>query len=243
MSVDRINRAVRNNAEWCEIVCALHGNSGTFVDAMWMNRGRVPRFYPNVQTLAREAPGQIKLIEELIRLRLPIGWAVKDSFASLNLAPLGFTLLFEAQWIFLAQEKVRSLASAAPRWETLRFENAVAQWESAWRDANGDTNTARIFLRELLDNPDVAIVAGYRDEHIVAGAIGNRSSGVVGWSNFFAVRGEDTRVCAAGSLAQISRNFPDTAIVGYEEGEMLRLAESLGFEALGPLRVWLFDGR
>jgi hypothetical protein len=214
---------------------------GEFSGEMWINRGRLPRFYPNAQTLVVRGTRQIQLIKELAAL--PVGWALKDSFATLDLAPLGFQMLFEAQWIVLPQDKVSTLGCAELRSETIRSADALAEWESAWRDANGDNNTERIFLPALLENPDVAIVAGYRDERIVAGAIGNRSAGVVGWSNFFARQGEDTRLCAANSLAQLSRSFSDTAIVGYEEGEMLRLAESLGFEPLGPLRVWLFNGR
>jgi len=208
---------------------------------MWINRERVPRFYPNAQTLTAPGARQVGLIRELI-VQLPSAWAVKDSFASLDLAPLGFTLLFDAQWIVLPQEKASMLESGELRWEIVRSEDFLAEWERAWCDANGDTNTARVFLPVLLEKADVAIVAGFRGDRIVAGAIGNRSEEVVGWSNFFAGHGVDTRTCASGSIAALARFFPDAAMVGYEEGDMLRLARSLGFESLGPLRVWLFDG-
>jgi hypothetical protein len=119
----------------------------------------------------------------------------------------------------------------------VRSEGSVVKWERAWRDANGDSNTARTFLPVLLENPEVAFVAGYRDERLVAGAIGRKmSEGVLGWSNFFAAHGEDTHVCESGSVVALSRNSADAAIVGYEEGEMLRVARSLSFEAIGPLR-------
>jgi len=212
---------------------------------MWINHGRIPRFYPKVQVIARDARRQIELIKELAQLPLPNGWAVKDSFASLDLAPLGFAVLFVAQWIILRREKLSRLdaASAELEWKIMRSEDSLAGWERAWRDANGDTNTARIFLPALLTIPDVAIVGGCRGKRVVAGGIGNRSEGVVGWSNFFAIQQEDRRECASGCLTVLSRNFAEAAIVGYEEGEMLRLAESLGFESLGALRVWLFTGR
>ncbi|HML16760.1 MAG TPA: hypothetical protein VK419_07025 [Bryobacteraceae bacterium] len=240
---ERIERAVRNNADWCDLVCSAHGSPGVFADGMWINRGRIPRFYPNAQTIAHDAPRHFKLIEELSREGLPIGWALKDSFASLDLTSLGFTALFEAQWIILPREKLPMLGSAEPRWKLVCSEDSLAEWERAWRRANGDTNTARIFVPALLDTPDVAIVAGYRGERIVAGAIGNRSEGVLGWSNFFAAQAEDPRACASGSLAALSRDFADAAIVGYEEGTMLRLSQALSFESIGPLRVWLFNGR
>jgi len=84
------------------------------------------------------------------------------------------------------------------------------------------------------------MVACYRDGHIVAGAVANRSDGVVGWSNFFAPAAEILDR-AAESLATIARVFPGSPIVGYEHGVELRNAHALGFESLGPLRVWTFQ--
>ena len=238
-----LGRAIRNNADWCDIVCRAHGVPGEFAHGMWINRERVPRFYPNVQTLTAPGARQVALIRELI-VQLPSAWAVKDSFASLDLVPLGFTRLFEAQWIVLPRQRLATFdaTSAEAEWKVVRSEDSLSAWEHAWRHANGDTNPARIFLPPLLDNPDVTMVAACRGKNIVAGAIGNRNAGVIGWSNFFAGAGENPSANALGSLALISQTFPDAEIVGYEEGEMLRLVQSLGFETLAPLRVWLFTG-
>ena len=85
----RIKQAIRNNAEWCHSVCCVHGRPGEFSDEFWINRAPLPRFYPNAQTLAELSSGQINLITELINQDLPSGWAVKDSFASLDLTSCG----------------------------------------------------------------------------------------------------------------------------------------------------------
>jgi hypothetical protein len=100
----RIKQAIRNNAQWCHIVCRTHGSPGEFFHEIWINRAPLPRFYPNAQTLAERSSRQINLIRELIGQGLPSGWAVKDSFASLDLTTCGFTPLFDAQWIWLTQE-------------------------------------------------------------------------------------------------------------------------------------------
>jgi hypothetical protein len=237
-----LGRAVRNNAEWCDIVCRAHGSPGEFSDGMWINRGIVPRFYPNAQTLAAPGSRQIAAIEGLRHEKLAAGWAIKDSFASLDLGPLGFTLLFEAEWICRASEAREPAISPELRWEPVRTGDGLARWERAWCEANHDANPARVFLPALLDDPDVSIVAVLKGDRIVAGAIGNKSHGVVGWSNFFVEPSEDLHTCAAGSLAALERNFPGIPIVGYEGGQMLELARSLGFRSLGPLRVWVFKG-
>jgi hypothetical protein len=239
---DRCVRAARNNAEWCDAVCRAHNNPGEFHDDIWLNRNAVPRFYPNAGTLAEPSPRQFALIDELIAARLPPGWAVKDSFSMLDLESRGFRVLFDAKWIYLPVSRMKDIASAktSARWEIVRTDLALAEWEFAWCRSAGDTSKDRIFLPQLLENKDVAVVAGFRDRDIVAGAIANRSDDVVGWSNFFAPATEMFDHTAA-SLATIARVFPGLPIVGYEHGDDLRNAHSIGFESIGALRVWIFQ--
>jgi hypothetical protein len=239
---DRNIRAARNNAEWCDAVCRAHNNPGEFHDDIWLNRNAVSRFYPNAGTFAEPSPRQLALIDELIAARLPSGWALKDSFSMLDLESRGFRILFDAEWIYLPVSRVKDIASAraSVQWEIVNNDLALAEWESAWSKAAGDTGKNRIFLPSLLENKDVAVVAGIRDGIIVAGAIANRSNGVLGWSNFFAPATEMFDHAAA-SLATIARLFPSLPIVGYEHGDDLRNAHSIGFESIGPLRVWLFQ--
>jgi hypothetical protein len=236
---DRIIRAARNNAQWCDAVCRAHGNPGEFHDDIWLNRHRVPRFYPNAGTLAEPSPHQLALIDELIGTRLPSGWAVKDSFSMLDLSSRGFEVLFAAHWIYLAVSRVRKDATAGKtmRWKVVQSDHELAEWESAFSRSSGDTGGDRIFLPSLLQNKDIGVLAGSRDDRIVAGAVANRSDDVVGWSNFFAPSSE-LRDCAVDLLSAIAGLFPDLPIVGYEHGDDLRHANALGFESLGPLRVW-----
>ena len=236
---DRIIRAARNNVRWCDAVCRAHGNPGEFHDDIWLNRHRVPRFYPNAGTLAERSQRQPELIDELLAARLPSGWAVKDSFCTLDLASRGFRVLFGAEWIYLPVSRMKVIDSSA-RWEIVRNDLAQAEWESACSESSDDASDDRIFLPSLLDHKDIAIVACYRDGHIVAGAVANRSDGVVGWSNFFAPAAEILEL-AKKSLATIAAEFPGSPIVGYEHGAELRNARALGFESLGPLRVWTFQ--
>ncbi|HKM99218.1 MAG TPA: hypothetical protein VJX23_01785 [Candidatus Binataceae bacterium] len=239
---DRNVRVARNNAEWCDAVCRAHGNAGEFLEGMWLNRRPVPRFYPNAGTIAEPNPRQLDLIDDLIAARLPPGWAVKDSFCTLDLASRGFRVLFAAEWIYLPASGLKNgIASGGEvaRWEIVRSDRALADWEAAWsRAGGGDGSEDRIFVPSLLQSTDITVVAGYRDGRVVAGAIANRSDGVVGWSNFFAPDAEMFD-CGAASLATIAEVFPGLPIVGYEHGDELRNALALGFESIGPLRIWL----
>jgi len=62
---------------------------------VWSCARRTPPFYPDAVTLARGVPVRVVLdaIDD------DAGASVKDSFADLDLAPAGFRVLFDAQWV------------------------------------------------------------------------------------------------------------------------------------------------
>lgn len=240
----RVQQAVRNNAIWCNAVCRAHGRPGEFLDGLWLNRQATPRFYPNVVTLANpdDPSAQVRVIESLNRSGLPGDWGVKDSFCALDLAALGFQVVVEAEWIW------RPAALPVPpgdlpgiHWERIYTAAGLAAWEAAWDGEPQDAPaplSARIFLPALLADPEIAIIAAYEGERIVAGAIGSRTGAVVGLSNLFAPDEDRVRFWA-GSVASVTTAFPGLPLAGYEAGSELAVAQSLGFEAIGPLRVWI----
>jgi hypothetical protein len=59
----------------------------------------------------------------------------------------------------------------------------------------------------------------------------------VGLSNIFGPA-EGAAQVWAGCVAAASDAFPGLPLVGYEHGRELAVAQALGFEILGPLRIW-----
>jgi hypothetical protein len=237
VSYERIKQAALNNALWCDTVCRSHGTPGEFLAGLWLNSHETPRFYPNVVTLegSEGAAMQMAQIKRLLQADLPAGWAVKDSFCTLDLAPLGFRALFEAAWIYRSAHQPRPPSTGNDvRWSTVSSVAALAAWEEAW----GGDGQPRIFLPALLADESIAIIAAYRGEQIIAGAIANRTGEVVGLSNVFTPE-ENAEAFWAGCLARAMDVFPALPLVGYERGEALDQASALGFERIGPLRVWV----
>jgi hypothetical protein len=240
---DILARAVRNNAAWCDTVCCYHGRVCSVSADLWMCPEPTPRFYPNLITLtsARGLAAQRAAIAALVAADLPRPWGVKDSYAALDLAPLGFRPLFDATWLSRPAHLAPPVHTPTSiNWEYVRTDEGLAEWEAAWSGAEGTLET-RIFLPALLVNPTVTIIAGRRGGSIVAGAMANRSDGVVGISNLF-VPSRDEHTLRAELLAAIVPLFPDSMLVGYEHGSELASMQTLGFEALGPLRVWELGG-
>lgn len=240
MPVDiRWTRAARNNAEWCDAVCRAHGRPGRFDDRLWLNVAPVPAFYPNVVTLTAE--GAEAALEALSHLDLPGRWGVKDSFATLDLAARGFDLLMTAQWIHLDATTPPPDTSPREPWRTVRTPSELEGWEAAWSHLPEGTLPspgASVFPPALLQEEGVVFFAAGDAARPLAGGIASRAAGVVGLSNTFLAEGAPPRLYAE-LLARIRTCFPGLPVVGYEHGEELDTWRGLGFESVGPLRVWL----
>ncbi len=144
--------AARNNARWCNAVCFAHGKSGRFLEHMWVNADAVPRFYPNAVTLSdasRDIDEQRQTVRILQKSNIPGRWSVKDSFHALDIARLGFDVLFEANWIRMAHPRAAALTSGLA-------------WERGGQ-ANVDLPAG------LFSDANFSMFSGKRDGTVVAG--------------------------------------------------------------------------
>jgi hypothetical protein len=230
---DLVRTAARNNAEWCDLVCRLHGQTGTYHDGGWTVPKRSPPLYPDAVTV--DSGASIDAI--LAAIDTSPGCSLKDSFASLDLASEGFHVLFEAQWICREAGAPSPEAPAGMRWERVRDPAVLRRWERAWNQYDFDIPPG-LFHPSLLDEDAVMIMAGYRDEAIVAGAIANRSATVASVTNVFSAD-DDLDAAWCGSVAAVAAHVGDLPLVGYERGDDLEAARRYGFAPLGPLQVWI----
>jgi len=197
----------------------------------WVNAETVPRFYPNVVSLTTgesDIDEQRQIVEMLLKSHLPGRWAVKDSFKTLDIARLGFDVLFEANWIRKVEPKAPTPGSAPPRSHA-----AVSglSWERAKPGGEG-------FPASLFSDDNFAMFSGRRDGAVTAGGTLYRSDGVVGISNVTADVDEAPAVWR--DLAMLAAvTFPNLPIVGYESGDELKAARRAGFEVGDPLRIWV----
>jgi hypothetical protein len=222
--------AARNNAVWCSIVCSMHGVDGTFAPDAWTCATRTPENYPDAVTLQRSVDGA----GLLDRVDTTSGCSIKDSFADLDLERSGFEPLFDASWIRRPPGRPRHPAGT-PRWNLVRDAEALADWETAWGE--GDPGT-RLFLPGLLERDDVAILAIASTGGATTTAILSTGGGVLGVSNVV-TGATDPAETFSIVLDAAAERFPGVAIVGYEQGPLLDAARDVGFEVIGPLRVWM----
>ncbi|MFC9679049.1 hypothetical protein [Streptomyces sp. NPDC056948] len=215
-------------------MCRAHGVTGEFGPDAWAAPVRTPLYYPDAVTLEPDACRDALVAR--IDTASP-GASVKDSFADLELAEVGFGVLFEAQWI----HRPAGSATAVPdlAWDVAGDPDTLRAWALAWDDGAGD---ADLFRPGLLADPETFVILGRSaDDRVVAGAVASRSEHVVGVSNVFARDGGPDAAWPV-VLHALARLFPTLPVVGYEQGDDLAVALRHGFEPLGPLRVWTQSG-
>ena len=162
--MELLGAAVANNASWCDAVCRSHGYPGAFSSRLWTSTRHRLRFYPNAITLHPEATEA-----EVLAAAAPSGpFAVKDSFARLDLATAGFRLLAEASWIVGDGEPVRP-PDGGLTWDKVTTPSELGDWERAWAD--GGSGDVPVFQPGLLSDPRCAILAWRRKDAVIAGAV------------------------------------------------------------------------
>lgn len=131
------------------------------------------------------------------------------------------------------------------RWSTVQTESDLSHWEAAWRTHNTDADSIvvpRVFPHRLLDIDHERVVAGCESDGapIVAGLVVCRSEGVVGVSNLFGPvgrRGQELEL-RSSATAFVQKTCPGLPTVDYGRGLALTVAQRVGYEPIGPLRVW-----
>lgn len=224
-----VRAAARNNAEWCHAFSCTHGSIGRFCATYWSSPTRTPPFYPDAVTLSPEAT----IRQVLSGVERGEGCSVKDSFACLGLGTAGFRPLFRAEW--LARAAVGGHTAPPRGWSAVTTETQLREWEMAWGAVPGGSD---FFRSALLLDETIVVLAGYRDNRIVAGAIASRSSAVIGLSNVFHTGGDLERAWAAGA-ASAAALWGTGPTVSYDSGDSLDAAHRAGFESIGELVVWV----
>jgi hypothetical protein len=218
--------AVANNASWCDAVAAAHGCRTRTDELAWTSATRPPALYPDAVTRSPAA----RPADLLARIDHGDGCAVKDSYATLDLGHHGFHVLLQGSWITRSAPVTRGRPAG---WVAVGSAAALEDWEAEWA---GERTTTPTFPPSLIAHPACRFLAEVRDGVVVAGAALHVSHGVVGISNLFTTSGDVLGTWAAVVAAASAFGLP---LVGWESGDDLDAARQAGFDACGPLRVWV----
>lgn len=220
--MDIVDTAVINNIVWCGVVCELHGLTQTSSERVWGLLSKAPELYPDIITSSNYATSEE--VKDFIGSREI--FSIKDSFANLNMVPLGFKVLFDAKWIHHAP--VVGVDFDQTGWTVVSSEKDLAKWTFA-------SGLQKVIIPKILDRKDVKIFMHEIDGEI-AGFIANLNANAVGISNVFS---NNNKIIWTDIAPLASTYFPGITMVGYENGDDLTAALSSSWTTIGPLRVWI----
>lgn len=221
----RVDIAVWNNIAWCGLVCDTHEIAHISKEHVWGTLDKAPQFYPDIITTSKH--GTVEEVMDFIGNREIA--SLKDSFASLDLSPLGFTVLFEAEWIY--HESVTEASEPAQEsWRMISTEQELARWTSV----NG---LEKVVKPALLQHEDVKIFT-CEQNGALSGFIANVGANAVGISNVFSAS-QTSKNLWLDIPKVVAAEFPGLPLVGYESNGDLAAALSSGWTSVGPLRVWI----
>jgi hypothetical protein len=219
-----IAAAIWNNVALCDAVCHFHNNSTCVEAGLWRTLTPAPPYFPDVITIHRAVTSdQVGAL-----LADTGGRSVKDSFATLDLAPFGFGPLFSASWI--RREHSRLGLPSVMAWAKVESRGEF----DFWRTMHGSADSIPM---HLITDPGFSVFLGRDDSGLRAGFIANRSHDVVGVSNVFAADLPLEQVWREVA-AVLAIRYPGRDAVGYEQGDALAAAINAGFTEIGPLTVW-----
>ena len=232
----RARLGAANNADFYEAVFRAHGLSYQREAALLLTWESPPPYYSNLTTLDPNATRrQYRAIAGLKAGHRP--FSLKDGFCRLDLSAHGFSVLFEASWVWAAPDAFDR--GFPPRWERIETPGMLAEWEAAWSRL-GSPSPRRVFPEALLADPEFIFFGRRTGSDLDAGCIVNRSAACTGLSNVFAARLNDTLFRDAARLA--AQVVPGRPVVGYDRGAALDAMTRCGFEPVGQLRIWVTEG-
>ena len=221
---DKATLAAHNNADLCAAIMAANGVCAERDELAYFCIDTPLPYYPKIVTLEPSASSELND-------RISGHSGIKDSFSCLDKDSLGLRIAFEASWIW--SDAVSREQST--KWIRIESVHDLSNWHQAW-NGNDSTLDQLIFPPECLNDPNLVFLARMSGVTIEAGCIANLSKDVVGMSNVFSTKSNDSLLYSE-ALAAVSSVGPNLPVVGYERGDDLDAACKAGFKVIGPLRI------
>jgi len=224
--------AAGNNADLYECVFAAHGLKYRRETYALVAIDPPPPYYASLTTTSATA---LDAQWDAIRHLRKAGWTFvfKDSFCRFDMDAFGMEILFEARWIWAPPKLFTPEADAG--WRRIATADDLEDWEASWKRSGSPTDR-KMFPASMLSRADIAFFGRRDGTGIRAGCIANLSDTCVGLSNLFSEGDREADFRAA--VECVAALAPEKPIVGYDRGADLELMRSLGFEDIGPLRIW-----
>ena len=245
MNDELIAAAALNNVLQSEAVLEALGSPGTFTSSFWTNQHCWDIPYANGATLGPEShPGEHLAAVERLTANRPPGAAtyVMDSWAALDLTPLGYRIHFTDEWFIRSGpasiERPESLDGIRPittAVELAEFERASVL---GFDDPLPDAAPGHTYAPSLLDDARFQFFGLYVDEILASGLFLFRDPRCTGVFTFFTLPEHRGQGHATHLLQTALTHAPDLRIATNPSPMSHGIFSKLGFRPIGPRRLW-----
>jgi GNAT superfamily N-acetyltransferase len=245
MSSDLIARAAANNIHQSEAVLEALGSRGKFTDDLWTNPHLWNIPYANGGTLSVGGDEQRQL-DEIAQLTSgrPAGVAtyVMDSWAVLDLTPLGYEIHFTDEWYVLRKPVTDGGQSGGERVRPIVHPDDLAEFDRAsvlgFDVALPSDPPGHTFAPSLLDDGRFQFLGLYVDGALASGLYLFDDSDSTGVYTFFTLpryRGRGHATELLRTALQAVSTFP----LATNPSPLSRgIFAKLGFQPIGERRLW-----
>jgi len=220
----RLRTAVDASVRWYDDVFALHGVATAVQDGLWTALGPPPAWHSAVKTVEPDVD-----VDAVLRAMEPHEHgSVADSFGALDLAPHGFDLLIDATWVH--RPAATGSGGLPPGWSVVTEPGLLGDW-------NEHNETTAVLLPPLLAHPHFTFLARHEDDLLTAGAVLHAAGPAALVSNCWSIPGRDLDLREV--VACLDALHPGVPAIYYAWDEELAILRGLGFDPVGPQRVWI----
>ena len=245
MNDELIVAAALNNVLQSEAVLEALGPPGTFTGNFWTNRHCRDIPYANGATFGPEShPGEhLEAVERLTAARPPgAATYVMDSWAALDLTPLGYRIRFTDEWFIRSGPAGLSGPQSANDVRPITSVTELAEFERAsvlgFDDPLPDAAPGHTYAPTLLDDARFQFFGLYVDEILASGLFLFSDPRCTGVFTFFTLPEYRGQGHATRLLQTALTHAPDLPIATNPSSMSRGIFSKLGFQPTGERQLW-----
>ena len=246
---DLVPEAAANLAGWHDSHLKALGLRTEADPVLWRGTQQAPVLFFSAVTLGgpEQAPAQLETITSWASTRKGEDLAVCDSWATLDLAPLGFDVMRRAQWMIrMPAEPNRSPFPGGFHIERVVIERQMLAWEAAGAkgfESKTQPEPGAWHPTALLEDARMQVFAGKEGDEVVAGAMAYLSErGICGVYGVSVLPGHRRKGYAEQLTWRCVLARPHVPASLQPSETAHALYKKMGFEDAGEYVVWFRKG-
>lgn len=235
--------AVTNFVEHCQAIPASLGSPGTQTPAFSVNHHTLNIPYPNGITIRDSEHSQTQLtqIRQMLASRpLNSETSVVDSYASLDLTPLGFQVLFDTPWFYRTADPDVQTTADAPRIEQINTPAQLVEFDRAAAIGFGQPNADIVYSTPLLNDSRYCFYYIRQSNKIVAGVQTFTNSESIGIYTLFTLPEYQRNGFATALVNRALATAPQLPAITNPGEESDHLFRKARFTHIGTRTIWRY---